>query len=117
MESIISPKEYEIEMFPREQNNIQQNYWFSNIIVESPTRLKNFLKEHDIECRDCFLPLNRQECYRNFDFAKSVYPNSEYIYNHMLSLPSHPLLQVSDLAKVADLIKQFLTKERELYVC
>ncbi len=107
----------EVEMFPREQNNIQQNYWFSNIIVESPTRLKNFLKEHDIECRDCFLPLNRQECYRNFDFAKNVYPNSEYIYNHMLSLPSHPLLQVSDLAKVADLIKQFLTKERELFAC
>lgn len=103
----------EVEMFPKKSNDIQQNYWFSNIITESPTMLKNFLKEHDIECRDCFLPLNRQECYRNFDFAKNVYPNSEYIYNHMLSLPSHPLLQVSDLAKVADFTLQFLVNARE----
>jgi dTDP-4-amino-4,6-dideoxygalactose transaminase len=109
--------EDELEMFPHESNNIKQNYWFSNILIESPTKLKNFLREHDIECRDCFLPLNRQECYKDFDFAKNVYPNSDYLYNHMLSLPSHPLLQVSDLAKVADLVLQFMTNERENTIC
>lgn len=100
-----------IKMFPEETINIKQNYWFSNIFVSNNiiiNQLKNFLNENEIETRDCFLPLSKQECYKNLNFYNKSYPNSEYIYNHLLSLPSHPLLSISEIVKIQNLISNFL---------
>ncbi len=85
-------------------------YWFSNIIVKNKNKLKNFLKENNIQTRDIFYPIHKQPCYKNTKLIKNMnnsFPVSEEIYKEGLSLPSGYELKSSELNHIIFMIKKF----------
>lgn len=113
------------EMFPKENKNIIQNYWFSNILIGDVLHdcdgLQKFLKESEIETRRMFKPLHQQKCYSGMDmFATKIntfkhqlrqFPISEKIYRQGLSLPSHLLLTVDDLTKITNKVIEYWAQQ------
>ncbi|MCK4589136.1 MAG: DegT/DnrJ/EryC1/StrS family aminotransferase [Nanoarchaeota archaeon] len=81
-------------------------HWFTNIIVLDPVKLAEFLKEKGIQTRRFFYPIHKQPCYQNLKFGDN-FPNSQYAYEHGLSLPSSVLLKEEEIAKVCEEIKNF----------
>lgn len=73
-------------------------HWFTSILVKDPEALADFLRERGIGTRRFFYPVHRQPCYSiNEDF-----PNSEWAYQHGISLPSSYSLgddQISHVSK------------------
>ena len=57
-----------------------------NILVDDPQGLMEYLKEKGVASMRFFYPLHRQPCYPNC--ADDEYPNSDWLYEHGLSLPS-----------------------------
>ena len=87
---------------------IASNYWFVNILVDNPELLQNHLKSDKIGSRRFFYPMHKQPCFNNeYSLTENNYPNTNYLYNHGLSLPSSPNLSLHDLNRVLDSIKKY----------
>lgn len=78
-------------------------YWFTNILVDDAEKLASYLKEKGIQTRRIFYPMNKQPCYT----LEGDFPNSQYAYEHGLSLPSSVLLEEEEIMKVCEEIKNF----------
>ena len=81
--------------------------WFTNIIVPDAEALQNYLKENDIQTRRIFYPLHLQPCYKDMNIPKDSFPNSTFVYEHGLSLPSAVTLKEEQLKEVIQKIKEF----------
>ncbi|MCH7966474.1 MAG: DegT/DnrJ/EryC1/StrS family aminotransferase [Thaumarchaeota archaeon] len=76
----------------------QEPKWFIDIYVENPQELIDHLKKHDIIAKRVHKPIHLQP---EFSEQQSL-PNSEYIYNHGVFLPSTTNLtdnQVVDICR------------------
>jgi len=82
--------------------------WFINILVDDPQSLGEFLSKEEIETRRFFYPLHMQPCYN----IKRQFPNSEYVYERGLSLPSSVLLSEEQIKYICNKIKLFIEKTR-----
>ncbi len=78
-------------------------YWFTNILVDDPGALQDFLQRKGIGSRRFFYPVNRQPCYA----IDGYYPNSDYAYAHGLSLPSGAILDLQTVQGICREIKAF----------
>ena len=85
--------------------HVNSNYWFINILVDDPEALRAYLEERDIGTRRYFYPLHRQPCYQ--DIADRDCPNSVWLYERGLSLPSSPRLTDADISRVCDGVRGF----------
>ena len=74
-----------------------------NIFVENPDSLIKYLDAHNVEAKRVFYPLHRQPCYN----VGGNFPNTEYAYEHGVSLPSSPLLKSTEINYICDKIKDF----------
>lgn len=81
-------------------------HWFTNILVKNPYELSEHLKNKGIGTRRFFYPLHKQPCYS----IKEEFPNSEYAYEHGLSLPSSATLKREDIIKICEEIRRFYNK-------
>ena len=77
--------------------------WFTNILVDDPEKLSDYLKKEEIETRRFFYPIHKQPCYE----SQGEFPNSEFAYNHGLSLPSFALLKDEQIELICRKIKKF----------
>jgi len=89
--------------FTYTDSRCRQVFWFTNILVENPKVLADHLMKQGIQTRRFFYPVNKQPCY---DFKESM-PNSEYAYDHGLSLPSSALLKQDQIEFICRKIKEF----------
>ena len=71
--------------------------WLNSIKIKNPDKLEKFLYKSGIIARRFFYPLDLQPCYKNSDYMQGSYPNSHYLYNSYLSLPSSHMLTKEDL--------------------
>ena len=71
--------------------------WFVDILCDDRPALEAHLKSAGIETRRFYLPIHGQPCYQ----AQGKYPNTEYIAEHGLWLPSSPALTRSDVERIA----------------
>lgn len=87
-------------------------YWMYSILVEdsfgmSRDELMKRLEGEGIDTRPFFYPIHKQPCYN----ITGVFPNSEYISERGLSLPSSTLLGEETIMYISEKIKLFLQKE------
>jgi perosamine synthetase len=84
---------------------VESNYWFNNILVDDPAALGEYLLEKGIGSRRYFYPLHLQPCYAELGAAPC--PNSLWLYEHGLSLPSGPRLSDDDIDYVCEHVRSF----------
>lgn len=87
--------------------NVYSNYWFCNALVEDPDALSNFLADEGIGTRRFFYPLHKQPCYQA-ELAQQC-PNSQWLYDHGLSLPSAATITPEQREYVCDAIFKFFS--------
>ncbi len=80
-------------------------HWFTSILVDDADGLAKHLLKNEIQTRRFFYPLHMQPCYKGA--VKGSFPNSEWAYNHGLSLPSSVLLKDEQIETVAEKIRKF----------
>lgn len=82
--------------------HIESNYWFVNILVDNTERLAEKLLAANIQTRRFFYPLNRQPCFQSdIDNRDRSYPNTNWLFDHGLSIPSGAGLTLAELEYVA----------------
>jgi len=87
---------------------VNSNYWFVNILVESPTLLNEYLESKGIGTRRYFYPLHKQPCYAPIT---TECPVSLELYSKGLSLPSAVLLKQDEIEYVCNQIKAFFSSK------
>ena len=92
--SVIQPPEY-----------VRSNHWFVNTLVEDPDALSAFLQDNGVGTRRFFYPMHKQPCYAHLE--TEPHPNSTWLYDHGLSLPSGPRLTDKQRRRVCELVLQF----------
>lgn len=74
-----------------------------NITVPEPDKLIAHLATEGIESKRAFVPLHIQPCY----LRNQQCPNAAYAHEHLVSLPSSPLLADSEIEEVCEAIRRF----------
>tara|TARA_Y200000002_G_scaffold182699_1_gene150749 strand:+ start:16533 stop:18380 length:1848 start_codon:yes stop_codon:yes gene_type:complete len=77
--------------------------WFVDIYIENREELIFFLKQHKIITRPVYGEINKTEIYN----SNETLPNSNYICNHGLFLPSFITITNSDIIHICKIIKLF----------
>ncbi len=80
-------------------------HWFTSILVDDVEGLAGYLEKKGIQTRRFFYPLHMQPCYKGM--VKGEFPNSEWAYNHGLSLPSSVMLKDEQIEIIAEKIREF----------
>ena len=83
--------------------HVESNYWFINVLVDDPSNLEESLTASQIGSRRYFYPLHLQPCNSDLKTTKR-FPNSSWLYQHGLSLPSGPLLTDDEIDRVCDVV-------------
>ena len=83
--------------------------WLNSIKIKNPDKLEKFLDKSGIIARRFFYPLDLQPCYKNSDYMQGSYPNSHYLYNNYLSLPSSHMLTKEDLKLICGEIEKYIS--------
>jgi perosamine synthetase len=91
--------------FPEIDPRCEAVAWFSNILVDDPQALADYLWQRAIQTRRFFYPIHRQPCYRRR--FSNTFPHAEQVYERGLSLPSSATLQHETLLFVCENIKAF----------
>jgi perosamine synthetase len=100
------------ELYYKELNNIckmiaPQNDewipWFIDIYVDNREKLIIFLNNHNIQTRPTYPEVNKTPMY----YSTIDLPNSKYISNHGLFLPSHTLIKDEEIMYICNIIKLF----------
>jgi perosamine synthetase len=79
--------------------------WFIDIYVEDRDNLAIFLNKHNIQTRVTYPEINKTAMYK--DLETEELPNSKYISNHGLFLPSHTLLTDHQIKYICEIIKLY----------
>lgn len=92
-------------------DTIESNNWFVNITVDDPEALGEELLKNNIQTRRFFYPLHRQPCFKDdTDNRSREYPNTDWLYDHGLSLPSSPILTMAELEYIANKVIECSSK-------
>lgn len=78
-----------------------------NILAENLQNLMEFLEKNGIQTRGMFYPLHKQPCYSMYSYDDQEYTNSNYAYEHGLSLPVYYELKEKDIKFICETIKKF----------
>lgn len=74
------------------------------IISDNQFDLYEQLKSSGYLCQVHYIPIPSQPYYQNLGQTMSDYPNAQYFYEHVLSLPIYPDLDISDVIKIIGII-------------
>ena len=93
--------------------NCEPVFWFTSFLCSRKTELVRFLKEHGVQAREFFYPLDKQPCYSNEEVRKlGNYQSSMKVYEAGISLPSSYNLTAEDQERVITLIEGWLRDEK-----
>jgi perosamine synthetase len=81
--------------------------WFFELIVNDRLGLKNFLKDNGVITREMYPPINKQVAYGQVE----EFPNSNYIGEKGLWIPSYVQLQDEEINFISDCIIKFITTQ------
>ncbi len=85
----------------------RQVHWFTSLKSKNVDKLENYLNSLNIQTRRIFLPLHKQPCFQDLLNVKDNFPNSSFIYENYLSLPSSFKLRNYEIDKISSLINKF----------
>jgi perosamine synthetase len=94
--------------FPWQDPRAENVIWFINLLTPNvpSSKLAEHLKANEIETRSFFPPLHTQPCYDD-ELSAGDFPNSDWLYEHGLSLPSSYNLTEEEVKYVCDKIREF----------
>jgi len=112
-----------VKIFEPEKDSNHVPFRVALLFDEETSKIKNYLKENNIEIRTFFYPLHQQPCF--VEVMKSQYcdvcvetfglkcnmscfQNSIYLYKNGLCMPSYPGLKKEEIEYVCKKIKEFL---------
>ncbi len=81
-------------------------HWFVNVLADDAGKLAEFLKTKGIQTRRFFYPLHMQPCYSGMR-QEGPFGNTEYAYQHGLSLPSSVTLKDEQVVEVCRAIRAY----------
>lgn len=99
---------------PPKQNNLINCYWVVGILIlkkKHKSLLKKFLYSKGIETRDFFYPMHKQPFLKKyFIMKKNYFPNSVFLSNNGLYLPSFYTLKKDEIKFISKTINSFFYK-------
>lgn len=103
-----------ISFLEEKENFYSSEYIFTillnkNMLKVSRDDLIEYLKQNKINTAIHYLPFNYTSFYKS-KYKNSKFPNSDYVYENILSLPFHNKLKKNDIYFVCNKIKRFLLK-------
>lgn len=96
---------------PYEKPNVKHVYHIYPILLENYDRDKFIegMRECGIGCSVHFIPLHLHPFYqKRFGFKKGDFPNAEWVYERIVSLPLYPKMTEDDLERVINAIRAIL---------
>lgn len=81
--------------------------WFIDILVPEPLKLQQYLHENNIGSRPFYPPIHSQPAYKK----QGSFPESEYVSEHGLWLPSSSFLNDETINVVCEQIKDFFQSD------
>ena len=96
-----------------ECSNTTHSYWMVSILVNNEKtrdKLRNYLKNLNIETRPTFYPIHTMPMYYNKKY-KNKFPVATQLGKGGVNLPSGPLLTKKDILFICSKIKQFFYKK------
>ena len=95
-------------VLPRVQKGCTHSYYLFVIRVTKRDKLLNYLRGKGIETRIHFpTPIHLMRGYRFLGYKKGDLPVTERASNEILSLPMHPYLKETELARIVKAIRSF----------
>jgi perosamine synthetase len=83
---------------------VEPNYWFNSLICDNPDEIKFKLYENGIESRRLWSLCHQQRPYR--DCSCDKIEKAQYLYDHVLNIPSGNDITLEDAKKVISVIKK-----------
>ena len=100
-----------LKILPFKNNYSKNIYWVYGIIVKKnyKKKLVKHLNSKNIETRDFFFGMHRQPILKKMkiDNKKEKFPNSDYLQNNGIYIPSGPDISYKQIKYVADTINNF----------
>lgn len=90
----------------------EPSFWLYSILINekifgmSRDKLIEKLEKYNIETRRFFYPLHIMPVFKKYSLNTNLYPNSVYLSNHGMNLPSGPKIDYEDVVYVANTIKK-----------
>tara|TARA_B100000683_G_scaffold259586_1_gene283491 strand:- start:108 stop:1301 length:1194 start_codon:yes stop_codon:yes gene_type:complete len=101
LSSLINSNEHDIYMMkPMNEDWLP---WFVDIYTTQRSELISFLKKHKIQTRETYGMINQTKMY----FSNDILPNSQYVSDHGLFLPSYLTLNDDDIEFICKVIHIF----------
>ena len=102
-----------IQILPPHKKKLKNIYWVVGIVIKNNKKkakqVIEILKKKGIGSRPFFWPMHKQNILKKMKIVKSEkFPNSEYISNYGLYLPSYVGIRKKELDKVIILINKIL---------
>lgn len=112
--------DYGVKMLPV-PCNATSSYWMSVLILGDdcfvkPEQIITVLNNENIEARRVWKPMHSQELWKDCEFELVAdEPNSTYLYEHGVCLPSDPNMTVEEQARVVSIVREFIAWNIKLY--
>jgi dTDP-4-amino-4,6-dideoxygalactose transaminase len=82
-----------------------------SILVKKRDKLKQFLAENSIGSDIYYpVPLHKQECFKSLGYNDADFTVTNYVCEHILSLPIYPEIPSTNIATVVKTIAEFFGK-------
>jgi perosamine synthetase len=91
--------------FPTRDPRCEGVPWFTNILVDDPEALNEYLAAEGIGTRRLFHPIHRQPCYQGR--WTEEFPGADRVYQRGLSLPSSATLTEDQVSQICRHIRRF----------
>ena len=86
------------------------SYWLFYFIVKKKyinhrNKIVNYLLKKGIEARSGFFRFDQMKLYKSY--SKGSFPNSKFISDNIITLPSFPALKENEIRKICHEIKKY----------
>jgi len=98
----------------KSKKNSINSYWLFNILVKKESKIKrdriiNLLRKDGIDVRRGFFAANQQPLFKKYFNKKEKFPNSLYLSENLISLPSFPHLPKKTAESITKRLKEIIS--------
>lgn len=82
-------------------------------LVNNRDEFMHYMKGYNVHCSVHFVPLHKQKAFEPW-FKFQELPRTDWVYDHIVSLPFYPYMEDEDIKVVAGLVKRWESKNGKL---
>ncbi len=98
---------------PKTIGNVKHSWYIYPILIDRFDRSKviDELRKDNIGTSVHFIPIHLHPYYRGFGFREGDFPNAEYVYKRLISLPFFPKMKRRDIDDVVSSIERIIKQK------